>query len=37
MMIMNLDGGYKNLRMKIIKCPLHLNIHLAFGFYIVVS
>ena len=31
------DGGYKNSRMRIIKCSLHLNIHLAFGFHIVVS
>ena len=37
MMIRNLGGGYKNLRMRIIKCSLHLNIHLAFGFHIVVS
>ena len=38
MMIRNLGyGGYKNLRMRIIKCSLHLNSHLTFRFHIVVS
>ena len=38
MMIRNLGyGGYKNLRMRIIKCSFHLNIHLTFRFHIVVS
>ena len=31
------DSGYKNPKMGIIKCSLHLNIHLAFGFHILVS
>ena len=30
-------NGYKNPRMGIIKCSFHLNIHLAFGFHILVS
>ena len=31
------DSGYKNFRMKMIKCSLHLNIYLTFGFHIVVN
>ena len=31
------DGSYKKLRMRIIKCSLHLNIYLTFRFHILVS
>ena len=31
------DDGYKKLRIRIIKCSFHLNIHLAFRFHILVS
>ena len=31
------DSDYKNPRIRIIKCSLHLNIHLVFGFHILVN
>lgn len=31
------DRGYKKPRMRIIKCSLHLNIHLTFRIHILVS
>jgi len=37
MMIRTVVITYKNLKIKIIKCSLYLNIHLTFGFHIVVS